>query len=86
MQGSLLILSASEPPRRACLFGQASLARHLAVTLFQDRAELCNKVLPNRFKAQLRSWAWKRAKKRALGGRAGRILVHPDRPPGRNKD
>jgi len=69
MQGSLLVLSASEPPRRACQFGQASLARHLTVTPFQDRTELCNKVLPNRFKAQ-RLMASGRTRKKARPGRA----------------
>jgi len=85
MQGSLLILSASEPPRRTCQFGQASLARHLEVTLFQDRTEHCNKVLPNRFKAQ-RPGEGSRKRKRALAGRVGQIQSRPGSGPGRNKD
>ncbi|EJO28406.1 hypothetical protein QWC_27072 [Achromobacter marplatensis] len=52
MQGSFLILFASEPPRGTCQVGQAALARHLLMTPNQDREEVCNKVLPRRFKAQ----------------------------------
>ncbi|HCW16754.1 MAG TPA: hypothetical protein DHL02_02105 [Achromobacter sp.] len=58
MQGSFLILFASEPPRGTCQVGQAALARHLLMTLNQHREDPCNKVLPRRFKAQRGNASW----------------------------
>ncbi|MGE8634917.1 hypothetical protein [Achromobacter piechaudii] len=71
MQGSFLILFASEPPRGTCQLGQAALARHLLMTLVQHREEVCNKVLPRRFKAQRPEQSSTRMKKRAAVGALG---------------
>ncbi|MEN4922723.1 hypothetical protein ABE485_28900 [Achromobacter spanius] len=85
MQGSFLVLFASEPPRGTCQCGQAALARHLGMTRFQDREERCNKVLARRFKAQRRAPRPPGEKKRAHIGRAGNFSDRLEDRSGRNK-
>ncbi|OAE53415.1 hypothetical protein DBL07_27025 [Achromobacter mucicolens] len=86
MQGSFLILFAIEPPRGICQCQQTALARHLGMTLIQDRAEVCNKVLARRFKAKPALCAQMAMKKRAFIGRAWQCSACDSRRHSRNKD
>jgi hypothetical protein len=56
------------------------------MTLIQDRAEVCNKVLARRFKAKPALCAQMAMKKRAFIGRAWQCVACDSRRHSRNKD